>query len=922
MRRYFLPIGLGVLIAGFVLLTIGSNFYLDLLWFGNLDFEGVFWTQYLSRWGLRLFAWLFFLVFLFVNLMLTKKTVLYLPNLQIREELLSRGYYRFVTSRRITVIFLLVSAVVSFLFSSYAGGYWMEMQQFVNSTSFGIIDPIFNSDASYYIFQLPFLRFLYQYLMMVVVVTLLLVGAIHLILNPPNQVDRKWFHMAFPGLGHLSFLFAAVFFLKAWDYRMQMLELLQSPRGYSFGAGFTDIAVNYRVLWILLVVALIIGVFCLINMYRRRMTVLVYGLGALLAVSLLGGSLLPSLVQQFLVSPSELSYEMPYIEHNIEYTRKAYGLDQFETREHQASPDLYVEDVEEVPGTLNNIRLWDYRPIRDTFTERQAIRPYYAFPSVDIDRYTVDGDYRQVMLAPREMNQDALDERAQTWTNQRLQFTHGYGVVMSPVNEATPDGLPTYFLQDIPPQGKEELNLEKPELYYGEMKDNYVIANTDLKEFNYPEGDTNVYKHYQGEGGIELNSWARRAMFALRFADYRVLFSGEINPESRFMFNRQIQDRVQKAAPFLNYDEDPYIVVNDGKLYWIQDAYTVTRSYPYSEPHIEGGINYIRNSVKVVVDAYDGSMDFFVVEPDDPMIQTYQKIFPDLFSDMEEMPEGLREHIRYPEGLFSLQADKYREYHVTDPVVFYNREDLWELPQEKYRGQEQPVEPYYLVMELPEEEGEEFVMINPFTPRERRNMISWMAARCDYENYGEVIVYQFPKDRVITGPMQIENLVDQDTEISEQIALWDQQGSRVIRGNLLAIPVQESVLYVEPLFLQAEDEGIPELSRVVVAFGESVVMERTLEEALVNLLGERVDVPGTPEDDEVPEEVVEEELEEELEELEELQAVPGEVQELVDEMGSLFQDAQQSIQEGDWATYGEKLNQMEEVMEELEGEVN
>jgi len=923
MRKH-LSLTIVILIAlGFVFLIIGTNFYLDMLWFVNLEMEGVFWIQYLSRWGLRIGAWIFFFLFLFVNLMFTRKTVLHIPNLNLREEFLQRGYYRFITPRRITMFFLLGSAAISFIFTSYTGDYWMEMQQYFNSTSFGVADPVYQTDVAFYVFQLPFWRFIYQYLIMMVVITLLLVGAIHLIFNPPAQVGKRWFFFSSPGLSQLSLLFSFIFFLKAWDYRMQMMELLQSPRGYSFGAGFTDLMVNQRVLWVLLFLALLIGLVCIFNIYLKKSQFLVYGVGALLGVSLLGGAVIPALVQHLLVSPSELSYERPYIEHNIEFTRQAFGLERFTTVEHEATPDLYLEDVEETPGTFNNIRLWDYRPIQQTFTEEQAFRGFYTFSNVNIDRYTVGDDYRQVMLSAREMDQSGLAQRAQTWTNQRLQYTHGYGVVISPVNEATPDGSPRYFLQDIPPRGEPELGLEKPEIYYGNMTDNYVIANTNLKEFNYTVGDTNVYTHYDGEGGIELNSWKRRLLFALRFGDYRVLFTGEIHPESRFMFNRQIQDRVDQVAPFLEYDNDPYIVVSDGELYWIQDAYTVTQRYPYSEP--QAGVNYMRNSVKVVIDAYDGSMDFYLVDTDDPLVQTYSKIFPNLFKDMEEIPEGLRDHLRYPVGLFQVQSEIYLEYHVTDPTVFYNREDVWEFPWEKYRGQEQPMEPYYVVLELPGEDSEEFVLINAFTPRGRRNMVAWMAARSDYEHYGDVKVYTFPPDRVISGPMQIENRIDQDTDISEQLTLWDQAGSQVIRGNLLVIPVKESVLYVEPIFLQAEDGGIPELSRVILAFDDNVVMERTLEEGLVQLLGERVDLPESPEElpEELPEEIEDiEDLEDlDLDDLDEIKVIPEEIEELANVLGEIFREAQEKLQESDWAGYGEKMDEIEALLQDLEKEV-
>ncbi len=902
MRKNFSLLFFLAVAAVLVLSRVGSGFYLDFLWFENLNLGGVFWTRYLSSWGLRLGTLLFFFAFLFVNLLFTRKTVLDMQNLDLRAQLIHKGYYKYVTPRGITFLYFLGSLLIAFLLTSYTGGYWMEMQQYFNATDFGITDPIFNAEVSFYVFGLPFLRFLYQFFMMVSVITLLLVGAIYLGFNPSPQVGRRQFFYSFPGLGHVSALLSLVFLLKAWDYRMQIWELLLSARGYSFGAGYTDVMVTQRILWVLFFLALVIGLLFLANFYFKRPRILIYGTGMLIGVSLLGGALLPGLVQNFLVSPSELTYERPYIEHNIAFTRKAFGLDRFRQVEHAATQELYWEDIEQTPGTFDNIRLWDYRPIGNTFRELQGIRPYYTFYDVDTDRYHVEEDYRQVMISARELDQQALDERARTWTNLKLQFTHGYGAVMSPVNEVTPEGLPTYFLEDIPPRSEEGVELTRPEIYYGELTRDYVISNTDLKEFNYPMGEDNVYTHYEGDGGVQLNSLLRRAFFALRFADYRTLLTGEINPESRFMFYRQVQERINKVAPFLRLDEDPYIVVDEGRLFWIQDAYTVNHRFPYAEP--QGGVNYIRNSVKVVLDAYHGTMDFYVMEPEDPLVQTYSRIFPEMFKDMEEMPPGLRKHIRYPEDLFSLQADMYRLYHITNPTIFYNREDLWELPMERYAGEEQLVEPYYVILQLPGEEGEEFALIQPYTPVRRNNMISWLAARCDPEHYGEVKVYMFPKDRVILGPLQIENRIDQSTEISEQLSLWDQRGSRVIRGNLLVLPVHESVLYVEPIFLEAERGGLPELSRVIVAFGESVVMERTLEEGLMQLLGKRIDLP-----DELDEEIPLEDLEDFL---------PGQVRELIDELGIVFEEAQEKLQEGDWAGYGEKIEEMEDLIRDLE----
>lgn len=910
MKRLFL----GIIIAAVlvvVVVGVATSFYIDLLWFTQLNFEGVFWTQYLARWGIRLGAWAFAFLFLWFNLLFTRRAVIEVPNLEIREALLKSGYMRYLSPRYLSFIFLGIAAFISFVFTGYTDRHWMDLHMFLQSTDFGMVDPILNKEVSFYVFELPFLRFIYGYLMMVLVLAIILVGAIYLMANSPYHLGYSWVSYPFRGMGHVSVLAALIVLLKAWDYRLKMSELLLSPRGYTFGAGYTDVNISLNVFWVLLILSLVIGALFLGNYFMRLTRVFVYGVVTMVAVSFLGGVLLPTLVQNFLVQPSEFSYERPYIEHNIEFTRFAYGIDKFQTSQYPATGELDWSDVKENPGTFNNVRLWDYRPLETTFNSLQALRPYYRFADVDTDRYWIDGEYRQVMLSAREMDQNRFDDRAQTWINMKLQYTHGYGVVMSPVNEVSNEGLPRYFVQDIPPRGVgDEVALEQPGIYYGELTNDYVIVKTRMREFDYPRGATddgegaNVYTIYEGAGGVEIGSLGRRLLFSLRFADYRIVLSGELTPESRVLLYRNIHDRVQKIAPFLRYDQDPYIVINDGRLFWIQDAYTLTNRFPYSDPH--GNINYIRNSVKVVIDAYNGDVSMYIVDPEDPMVQTYSKIFPTLFKPLEEMPEGLRAHIRYPEHLFQVQAQVFTQYHVTDPNVFYNREDLWQIPREKYRGNEVPVEPYYVILQLPGEDREEFVLILPFTPARRENMISWMAARCDGEHYGEMMVYQFPRAITILGPMQIENRIDQNTEISEQLSLWDQAGSEVVRGNILVLPVNNSIIYVEPIFLVADGAGgLPELARVIVSFQEMVIMERSLDLALQRIFGERpgepVPVPPDEPDPPAPRDPDED----------------PELAELFRRARTVFEEAQRYQRQGDWANYGRKIDELKEILESI-----
>jgi len=901
----------------FLVFLIGiwvTNLYTDWLWFQNLGYEAVFMKVFLSRWGVRLAAWLLFFLFLYINLLFTRKALLVSLNSGLRGQLALSGLGRFLTPEKITLFLLVACLVASFFFSAYMGSMWMPVQQFMEGMEFGIKEPIFQKDASFYIFQLPFWRSLYTYLQTMTFLTLLSTGIIYFLSNPAVEVGNRFFFIPQRGQGHLSFLLALSFLFKAWDYRLKMYELLLSPEGVTFGPGYTDVHARLPALWILLFLTAAIVAMLIVNIFRRQTRLILISIGLLIGASLLAGSVYPALVQQFRVRPNEFVLERPFLEHNIALTRKAFGLDDMHVKMYPASTELSWDGLEDNGGTLDNVRLWDYRPLRQTYNQLQGIKPYYEFVDVDTDRYIVDGEYRQVMLSARELNQEKLPSQARTWVNLRLQYTHGYGLAMNPVARVSAQGLPVFTIQGIPPALSGGLELDRPEIYYGEISSDYVVVNTKTQEFNYPVGDTNAFTHYEGKGGVLLNSFGRRLLYALKFSDYNLLLSGEITPQSRIMFNRRILSRVSTLAPFLQYDDDPYLVLSEGRLFWILDAYTVTNKFPYSQPY--SGLNYMRNSVKAVIDAYHGDVYFYIVDPEDPIIRTYSRIFPALFKEMEEMPEGISRHLRYPEMLLSTQARVFSTYHMTDPNVFYNREDLWQIPNEKYGDSVQVMEPYYSILQLPGEEEPEFLLILPFTPSNRDNMIAWMAGRSDGDNYGELLVYLFPKERVVFGPMQIETRIDQDTLISEQLSLWDQRGSHVLRGNLLVLPVDDTVLYVEPVFLQAEQSELPELARVIVGFQETVVMEPTLEEALLSIFGPREGPVG-----EVPPEGTGSGLsgaeEPGIVEPGKEQEVPSTVADLARRAQVLFQQARESQRQGDWAGYGRFLTELEGVLEEL-----
>mgnify|MGYP006285826653 CR=1 FL=1 len=879
-----------VLLFLFIAGSVAKSIYTEWLWFGTLGFESVYTTIITTRiWLFAVGAVLFIAIFLgniYAASRLSPKrdvngaAAAFLPFLQK----FTRG------------VVVVVSGFLALMFGLAAQGSWETVLRFLNGQPFGVTDPVFSQEVSFYVFTLPFLSFLRGWLLTAIIFTLIATVAVYAI---AYTSQGKKFNYARGILIHGGALIVAIAALAAMSYWLGIWDLVYSPRGAVFGAGFTDIHAQVPAQWALLIATVLLGGAILMALIRRRVRWAMYGVGLWIVLSIVVGQVIPGLMQRFYVQPNELKLETEYIGYNIEATREAFGLTDIDERDYPAEPAPTAEDIENNSATVNNIRLWDHRPLLDTYNQIQSIRLYYDFLDIDIDRYTVDGEYRQVMLSARELSRDRLPSDAQTWVNRTLQYTHGYGIAMSPVNEVRPDGgLPVLWIQDLPPSGV--LEIDRPELYYAERAGEHVIVDTKTQEFDYPSGEENVFTTYEGEGGVPIGSLLRRALYAWERADFNILISSQLNSESRIMYHRDIQERVKRIAPFLSLDADPYVVVHEGRLLWIQDCYTTSTRYPYSNPW-DTGVNYVRNSVKAVVDAYDGKVSFYSIDPDDPMLQTYGEIFPALFQPMEEMPEGLRAHIRYPEDLFNIQASVYRAYHMTDPRVFYNREDLWAFPNEYYAGAEQPMESYYVIMRLPDEENEEFLMMLPYTPSNKNNAIGWLAGRSDGENYGELVVYRFPKDRLIYGPSQIENRIQQDTAITEQLALWSRGGARVLRGNLLVIPIGDSTLYVECVFLQADTGGLPELQRVIVAAGEEIAMERTLEESLFAIFGPAAGdgippVDGEPADGE---------------------PLPEGARALIEQAQTHFESAQQAAQNGDWATYGEEIAALEEVLADL-----
>lgn len=905
--RRMITIALVLVVILLVFARWGASLYVDWLWFSSVQYQNVFLKIILSDLGLKLAIGVIVFVLMYVNLAPARKTLLRSAETvrQVQDDnnvftLYQAPWRKYITSKPIVIISALISLFMAFLIASAVTDKWQVLQNFIHATPFGILDPIFQKDIGYYVFQLPFYQFIYSLLLWIVILLALWAGIAYFISEMARGSEQTKLFRSESARFHLSILAAIFFGILSWGYVLKQYTLLHAQSGIVYGPGYTDIHATLIAYKLLFIISLLCALVILINVFLRKFRFVMYTIGFLVVVSVVLGGIYPAVIQKFVVLPSELTREKPYIENSIKYTRLAYGLDQVEKKSFPAGQTLTAEDIQQNPETMENIRLWDYRPLQQTYSQLQEMRSYYELKNIDIDRYNINGHYRQVMIAPREMD----ESQAKTWINQRLKYTHGYGIVMSPVNEVTSEGLPNLFIKDIPPVSDTDLQVERPEIYFGELTNNYVLVNTKELEFDYPQGEDNAYTTYEGTSGVKLNNLFKRLLFAFTMGDYKLLMSGELTSDSQILFKRNIKERVPEIAPFLQYDADPYIVVDEGKLYWLWDAYTTTNMFPYAEPYTTiDKKNYIRNSVKVIVDAYTGDVRFYIADTKDPIIQTYSKIFPGMFLPLEDMPGNMKNHIRYPEDLFNIQAQKYATFHMENPEVFYNKEDKWTTPTEMIYSEEAPMESYYTIVKLPGENDLEYIQIMPFTPQNKKNMIAWMGGRSDGDDYGKLLVYEFPKQELVYGPMQVEAKITSDPYISQQIALWNQSGSQVIRGNLMIIPIKDSLLYVEPIYLQAEQSKIPELRRVVLVHGEHVVMEPTLTAGLQRLFGgngESALVQPTETNEEQP-------------------SSPAQktVGQLATEANEIFNQAQASLKEGDWAGYGEAQQRLEEILNQL-----
>ncbi len=873
-----------------ILVAIWPEFYTEWLWFESVGYLSVFRTRLTAQVALFLVAGLVTFALIGLNLVLARRLTsspfaVYLRSGRERQVVE-------VADRAVTFTLWLAAGLIGLVFGLIAAARWSTFLRYANAVPFGVSDPVFGQDVSFYVFALPLYRTLINGLLWALGLALIGAGLVY----GGGQLRAELRVYSPRALMHLSVLGALWLLVKSADYLMQRYELLYTARAAAAGPGFTDITVRLPALTVLAVVVGAAAVLLLAAGWSRRPGFLWTGLGLWL-VTLVLANLIPPLVQQFQVRPNELVLERPYIERAIAGTRAAYNLDAIQEWQYSGQGTLSPADLDEHQATLSNVRVWDYRPLLATYSQLQEIRPYYDFYDVDVAAYPIEGQLRGLMLSAREMNVDQLNEEARTWVNQHLVYTHGYGYVANPVNQIGSEGLPVFLVKDIPPQSSvPELAVTRPEIYYGEETTNYVIVNTQTEEFDYPMGEENVYTRFQGSSGVPLSSFWRRLAFFIRFGSSPILLSPSITPESRILFHREITDRAQTVAPFLRYDPDPYLAVAEGKLYWIYDAYTFTARYPYSELYNEE-LNYIRNAVKVTIDAYDGTMHFYIADPADPLIRTWARVFPDLFRPLEEMPRSLAERIRYPEGLFRIQAQLYATFHMRDPQVFYNKEDLWTLAYELHGSQRQQIEPYYVVMRLPDRSTTEFLLIVPYTPVNRDNMIAWLYAHSGGPNYGQLGVYKFSKQELVYGPMQIESRINQDPTISAQLTLWDQRGSQVIGGNLLVIPINNTLIYVKPIFLQAETSRLPELQRVIVAYRDRIVMETSLQAGLERIFGIATGPPPTPAPGPPP--------------------ATNDVAALARSAQAHYNRAQECLRAGDWACYGAEQAALQRDLEAL-----
>lgn len=894
------------------------GFMADYLWFKEVGYTSTFLKQVFAKLYIGIPFFIIFTGFLYFYFYRIKTNYYKHMNILTTKQ----------DEKPVNRIIGIIAAVLGIFFSfSISSSFWMQILRFLNSTEFGEVDPIFSKDISFYVFTLPVVRELFNFMLGFAVFLMIVTFVLYIVLvsirqpmekdeigskirtlktnNSFEVLQKRAMDLA---LGQIMVIGVIFFLIVSLRSYIASFGLLYSPTGATYGAGYTDIHVTLWVYRIQIFVSLFAAALLVYSRYSGNIKI--SGLGPIaLAVVYIVGFGAQTFVQNIIVSPNELAREREYIAHTIEYTKKAYGLDNINVIPFEANQNLTMEDIERNVETTSNISLNDYRPTREAFNQLQGLRGYYRFHDVDIDRYVLEGDLTQVFLSVRELDINALDESAKTWVNKHLKFTHGYGVTVAPVNQLTASGQPLMIVRNAPPVSDfEELRVTRPQIYFGELTNDYVIVNTDEQEFDYPMGDILQTTSYEGTAGIRL-SFFNRLLYSIREQSLNMLVSGSLNEDSRILINRNIMERTRKIAPFLLYDEDPYAVISEGRIYYIIDGYTSTGFYPYSEPYSNTNINYIRNSFKVIIDAYNGDVDYYIVDEEDPLIKTYDKIFPELFKSFEEMPQQFRAHLRYPQNIFDIQAQMYGTYHINQPELYYNREDRWQIARQNYDGKIQPMESLYFTFKLPEEEEAEFVLSIPYTPLDRQNMIAFLVARNDGENYGKLRLYEFPKNKTVIGPEQIEARISNNDVISRDLALWDSRGSQVIRGHLLTIPIEDSILYIEPLYIRADSENaIPEVRRIIGVYGDRVVMDDNLQKVLERLFDRSLPETGDLDIDDIPT----------GDPGFDIPVIDGDYMELIRRATTLYEEAQEDLRNGDLGAYQRKVNEIGDILRRIQ----
>lgn len=935
----------GVIVAVVVLvLAFGSRilgFYVDWLWFGEVGFRGVFWTRLWAQVLVGLVAFFVFLLIIWSNVELARRLA---PDFRADVDgtlLEPRGP---LVRKWVGIGGAVVCVIVAFIAGVAASGSWQQVLLYLNQEPWGAQDAQFGRDIAFFVFSMPFWQSVLTFVMAALIASLVLAAIVHLIMGgielkqKPAKPDGESRSSAFPGgqqtpqipqvdvklggraIAHLSALLAAIFVVVGIGQLFQAWDLVYSTAGAIYGAAYADVVVRLPMARVTMVIAFVLAAVLVWNIWRRRqwwpVTIAVW----VVALIVLRG-VVPAVYQSLVVNPNQLSKERDYIARNLEATKKAYDLNGIEQVPLSPTDALTPQRLEANQPTLRNIRLWDPRTLVTSYRQLQELRPYYVFLDADVDRYMVNGVYRQTMLSARELNIDGLPPQAQTWVNQHITYTHGFGVAMSAVNQVTADGSPDFLVQDVPPRSAPGLEIDQPRIYYGERGTEYSLVNTTEAEFDYPAADGDVYTSgYTGSGGVPISPILNRLAFSVRYGTIKFFTTSALTGESRIIFRNNIRERVQAAAPFLELDPDPYMVIADGRLWWIQDAYTTTDRYPYSTP--QGDLNYLRNSVKIVIDAYNGSMVFYAWDEEDPLLKALRGVYPDFFTPRSEIPEALMEHVRYPEALFDIQAETWTTYHVDGPEILYNKGDQWAIPENVSTSEAGRMDSYYVIMKLPGETDEEFIQMLPFVPNGRKNMISWLAARSDAPQYGNKLNILFSRSTTVFGPNQVESAINQDPEISAQRTLWGQQGSQVILGNLLVVPIDDSLLYVQPLYLQSDQTQLPQMKRVIVFYRapepegsdenarQVVAMRPTLGEALIAAFGETFDTgneqggtdtgePGGETGGQAGD-------------------VSAEARELIARANREFSAAQAALQAGDFAEYGRRIDALEQALTDLQ----